>query len=179
MRRRLLNFLTALSLLLCVAAVAFGARTIGHWEFGHWSGPHHHLNFYSWSGVVGLTGTVGDALLEGADDRWYHHRGVNPGYTMAAGPVRPGPGRWGFGLHLNRTTGPLWRVGNWVIVSIFLPWWFVVAVTAALPARWLWRRREQRRRRRRSLCPACGYDVRATPGQCPECGMVTTASPAA
>ena len=34
-----------------------------------------------------------------------------------------------------------------------------------------WRRaRERRRRWRQDLCPACGYDVRANPEKCPECG---------
>jgi hypothetical protein len=34
-----------------------------------------------------------------------------------------------------------------------------------------WRRaRERRRRWRQDLCPACGYDVRASTEKCPECG---------
>jgi hypothetical protein len=34
------------------------------------------------------------------------------------------------------------------------------------------RRRRGEHRRRNSLCPFCGYDLRGSPGRCPECGAV-------
>jgi hypothetical protein len=57
--------------------------------------------------------------------------------------------------------------------NVEIPYWFVMVLLLAggLPALWRGRRAYTRRRRvRLGLCRACGYDLRATPGRCPECG---------
>jgi hypothetical protein len=50
----------------------------------------------------------------------------------------------------------------------------VIAITAALPAYRLVRRRVRAAPAHTGHCPACGYDLRATPNRCPECGATPT-----
>jgi hypothetical protein len=123
-------------------------------------------------------------------------------YQRGAGPVPDGvrPG-WGFRSEPAERYLPWWRLSShpaggvcgklgmrrsgfglamsdelsrseWYVAPYRLPW----LTTAIAPALWLthagagWCHR--RIRTRRGLCPACGYDLRATPGRCPECGTV-------
>jgi RNA polymerase subunit RPABC4/transcription elongation factor Spt4 len=53
---------------------------------------------------------------------------------------------------------------------ISVPYWGIVVGSIALPTIWVGRWLHRRRRRQFGLCLNCGYDLRATPDRCPECG---------
>jgi hypothetical protein len=90
------------------------------------------------------------------------------------------PDRWrgttvGFGL------APYRYAAAYDVRELRVPHWFLglVFVLPVLRATCLSVRNQ--RRRRHGLCPTCGYDLRATPHRCPECGTAVrpeTASPA-
>lgn len=62
--------------------------------------------------------------------------------------------------------------GQYVYRELFfsIPYWLLIVLTGAAGWRLGRTDRIERRRLREGRCPACGYDLRATPGRCPECG---------
>jgi hypothetical protein len=69
--------------------------------------------------------------------------------------TKPGGGAGGTSLRLNLTAIAVWGASALSALGVL-----IVAHRLSRAAK----------RSRRGLCPACGYDLRATPERCPECG---------
>ncbi len=58
------------------------------------------------------------------------------------------------------------------LLTLRVPYWLPTLLTGLPPAVWLVHRLRKMRRAREGRCLHCGYDLRASPEQCPECGAV-------
>jgi len=54
--------------------------------------------------------------------------------------------------------------------DVCVPYWAVALGTAILPGVWWAKWKRRRNRVQAGCCVACGYDLRASSGRCPECG---------
>lgn len=62
-------------------------------------------------------------------------------------------------------------IGGGTIIPLWMPHLLLSAPPLWCVARWL-QSRQKRRLIGQQRCPRCGYDLRATPDRCPECGAV-------
>jgi hypothetical protein len=79
--------------------------------------------------------------------------------------------RAGFALAI-KPAGDWTRDEGGLVFSIALPYWFLCLLAVPLPLTWVVRRIHRRQRMTGNACVVCGYDLRATPDRCPECGAV-------
>jgi hypothetical protein len=176
-RRRLLNFVTLLSLLICVAATALWVRSyqrcdrvlyqtdedargvqrcfVLRWNRGVFEFQHHH--------IAGL----GRAYAEWMGLHMDHADPVGNGFPVGSRLALPG---LGFAPPITQVVSP----AVWWHYWVYVPHYAVVVAAGILPVARLLRLRRRRRTDLRGLCPSCGYDLRATPDRCPECGTTHT-----
>lgn len=83
--------------------------------------------------------------------------------------------RLGFSVYSSERKSPDARGRRELIV----PLWFVAILAAAPAVLRLWHAKQLRTRKTQGLCSSCGYDLRATPNRCPECGKRTIAKESA
>jgi hypothetical protein len=172
-RRSLFNAITVLSVLSALAALTLGVRSLFIRDDFHHMAWNEHAHGVSrwwlqcWRGQVTalriFTPSDRDPFLENPRE------------------FRLPPGVW---IHVSvRDAAPIWDI-RWLPVylasegsaspdqmwRITLPLWMVVLVAAVLPCTRTLSALKYRRGRKLGLCPTCGYDLRATPDRCPECG---------
>jgi hypothetical protein len=194
--RILLNAATVGSLALCAAMVVLWVRS--YWVSDEWSfdrvrrsptgAEARNYSACIDSGALRLSASTiryGDAYMNllgmapvPASAKFNHATG-QPARRMEASAAGPDlivkRGRFGFEYGVVNPTPRTLDFLHTVWVTV--PLWLVTPCTALLP--WLaWRSQRRRQRARQlGLCPVCGYDCRATPDRCPECGLVPTKQP--
>ncbi len=159
--RRIFISLAVLSLGIAISAILVGVRSI-------WT-----ADSISWSNGD-ITTTRGDLVvaylsgIEGRSGGLKHTSDSARSYKVKSlWGVQPALARVGFAYDVVRD--PRWR---WYRAMV--PLWFIALLAMILPAQWLRLARGRWRiekRRAAGLCENCGYDLRASPNRCPECGL--------
>ena len=189
MRRRLLPILASLSLILCIAVTTLWVRCYFPPQRNPWTEALYwgriadagtELHASNWT----LRSAHGLAYLE-LDDRRFSNPlpanlysadgwpsiGVPRGLAYGRGNIGRWPGsRWDSGFGYLCSSQPVRPpVYLWQDYRQFtVPYWSLFLLTAALPTRFAIR--SLRHRHKPGHCATCGYDLRASPDYCPECG---------
>ncbi len=176
MRRRLFNLAAAVSLVLWVATVVLWVRS--------------YYRFDSLGYFFDCDPRVGQRLVYVSSGNGYLHyqRNFTTTYRRASGLYVSGCSALAVDLLSivkNAHYGHEWQGFGYMTsesitrgaspqtsraCSIVAPHWSLAILFAPLTICWAWWHGRQHHRRRSGRCLACGYDLRATPGRCPECG---------
>ena len=82
---------------------------------------------------------------------------------------------WGFKANRSIYYGGGEGPGNERIIEIRalrMPYWLFIILFILVPMARVYVQWKRARAMQRSLCTHCGYDLRATPDRCPECGTL-------
>jgi hypothetical protein len=197
-RRFILNAATVLSLLMCAGVVGLWVRSYWRTDRLSWSrdSPPEVFAGGAVSRLVAERGRIAFVQNLNVECVWFMP--MTPGFTSSPGPALASasvarglidwPARCWFPPGGEVRTADVHRFagferGHYTVVEPYnlyllaedvwaVPLPFVAAVFALLPALRLRASVRGRRRWRIGHCPHCGYDLRATPDRCPECGVV-------
>jgi hypothetical protein len=170
-KRRVLNALAGLSLILALATGGLWGRSYwvgdifiernGSWNAGNCPG----VIYLQWTAPANLQWTAPDSSARKARDGWTWLK-ITPNSNLFDVSVLPGGVKFA-GFSYVRSTMPSKR-----FLLIAFPHWSLLLALAILPTLRGWQLLRARHRRSENLCRTCGYDLRATPDRCPECGDV-------
>jgi hypothetical protein len=184
-KRQLFNFAAGVSLGLCIPVIllwALGARREAGIRGMYCSGDSFYAQLTAHNHIVSFDVVAGR--------HWPKMRAVHfPALTSGFGVVRRGewgatlgdlpplPGNMAFtGVSLDGAAGSTHSpAGRVRVITIAADSWLVLLVLLVLA--WLFRTLAKRRSLSGGACANCGYDLRATPDRCPECGAMPSASP--
>ena len=188
MARCLLNLLTILSLLLCVAVCVVWVRSYSR-DTEWWKSEKPGETDFAVS-RGGRLYLVRQAAAPARSGDWEADTSEFGDVTLVSRPMNlylqvfrtyPQPSNRFLGFEWadrRMTTGSNARVWLPAPISVTqrllaIPFWLPALLLLIAPAAWLtaaFRRRRRRKRLQSGRCPACGYDLRAAADRCPECG---------
>jgi hypothetical protein len=164
-KRRLFNVLAGVSLVLCALVVVFWIHSrSGIEDFS--IRRNDSLELWVSRGQFGISLTI--AMNRSDEPRWsfFHWSMDGQGWDRPANFL--GFARFEDTSKQKSMFGP--DVGH--ERGFVGPTVFLAAAAAMLPAMWVIRNVKRRKWRQSGFCAACGYDLRATPDRCPECGTI-------
>ncbi len=176
MMRMLFKSLASVSLILCLATIVFWVRSYPARDV---AGVRCASRGYHTAYALGTDrGLLAVSIFEMPDaeraaveralgqaletQRFFYVRG-----EPSRGPERS---RWWNGLGFAVETSRLLTGLRTSSTIVFIPMWLPLLITLAAPTAQLTGHLRRVRRRIKGRCPACGYDLRASPNRCPECG---------